>query len=105
MSLPSPPLTAGSEENPLPGVTKKRKAGSRRDTRRAAINAINGPTRSLGRAGRVWYISEMKPGLYANINARRKAGTSRPKSKSTISPRIWRMMKAKRGGFSEKSKG
>ena len=46
-----------------------------------------------------------RPGLYANINARRKAGTSRPKSKSTISPRIWRMMKAKRGGFSEKSKG
>ena len=27
----------------------------------------------------------MKKGLYANINARRKAGKSRPKSKSTIS--------------------
>ena len=26
-----------------------------------------------------------KKGLYANINARKKAGTSRPKSKSTIS--------------------
>ena len=25
-----------------------------------------------------------KPGLYANINKRKKAGTSRPKSKSTI---------------------
>ena len=25
-----------------------------------------------------------KRGLYANINARKKAGTSRPKSKSTI---------------------
>jgi hypothetical protein len=50
----------------------------------------------------MWYNREMnkaKPGLYANINARRKAGTSRPKSKSTISPRIYRMMKAKKGGF------
>jgi hypothetical protein len=50
----------------------------------------------------MWYNAEMnkaKPGLYANINARRKAGTSRPKSKSTISPRTWRMMKAKKGGF------
>jgi hypothetical protein len=50
----------------------------------------------------VWYNPEMnkaKPGLYANINARRKAGTSRPKSKSTISPKVWRMMKAKKGGF------
>jgi len=50
----------------------------------------------------MWYNAEMKsnrPGLYANINARRKAGTSRPKSKSTISPRIYRMMKAKKGGF------
>ena len=49
------------------------------------------------------YTMGMKrPGLYANINARRKAGTSRPKSQSTISPRTWRLMKAKRGGFSEK---
>ena len=50
----------------------------------------------------VWYNREMnnsKPGLYANINARRKAGTSRPKSKSTIKPKVWRMMKAKKGGF------
>jgi len=40
-----------------------------------------------------------KPGLYSNINARKRAGTSRPKSKSTISPRVWRAMKAKTGGF------
>jgi hypothetical protein len=46
-----------------------------------------------------------RPGLYANINARRKAGTSRPKSKSTISPRTWRLMKAKKGGFREAPKG
>ena len=50
----------------------------------------------------VWYNRKMnnsKPGLYANINARRKAGTSRTKSKSTISPKVWRLMKAKKGGF------
>jgi hypothetical protein len=34
-----------------------------------------------------------KRGLYANINARRRAGTSRPKSKSTISPASYRAMK------------
>jgi hypothetical protein len=46
------------------------------------------------------YTSQMKQGLYANINARKRAGTSRPKSKSTIAPKVWRMMKAKKGGFS-----
>ena len=40
-----------------------------------------------------------KPGLYANINARKKAGTSRPKSKSTISDKAYAQMKA---GFSKK---
>ena len=33
-------------------------------------------------------------GLYANINARKKAGTSRPKSKSTVSPEAYANMKA-----------
>jgi hypothetical protein len=32
-------------------------------------------------------------GLYANINARKKAGTSRPKSKSTITPKAYANMK------------
>ena len=32
--------------------------------------------------------------LYRNINKRRKAGTSRPKSKSTISAKAYRNMKA-----------
>jgi len=40
-----------------------------------------------------------KPGLYANINARKKAGTSRPKSKSTISDKAYAQMKA---GFPKK---
>ena len=39
------------------------------------------------------------PGLYANINNRRKAGTSRPKSKSTVSPKAYSAMKA---GFPKK---
>jgi len=34
-----------------------------------------------------------KRGLYANINARRKAGTSRSKSKSTVSPSAYKAMK------------
>ena len=42
-----------------------------------------------------------KKGLYANINARKKAGTSRPKSKSTISPKSYANMKA---GFPKKKK-
>ena len=32
--------------------------------------------------------------LYRNINKRKKAGTSRPKSKSTISAKAYRNMKA-----------
>jgi len=42
-----------------------------------------------------------KKGLYANINARKKAGTSRPKSKSTISSKAYANMKA---GFKKKKK-
>ncbi len=34
-----------------------------------------------------------KRGLYDNINARRAAGTSRPKSKSTIDPKTYAKMK------------
>lgn len=41
------------------------------------------------------------PGLYANINARKAAGTSRPKSKSTISKAAYANMKA---GFPKKKK-
>ena len=33
-------------------------------------------------------------GLYANINKRKKAGTSRPKSKSTITKKSYANMKA-----------
>jgi hypothetical protein len=33
-------------------------------------------------------------GLYANINSRKKQGTSRPKSKSTVTPEAYANMKA-----------
>jgi hypothetical protein len=39
--------------------------------------------------------------LYANINKRRKAGTSRSKKKSTISPASYRNMQ---GGFKKSPK-
>jgi len=35
-----------------------------------------------------------KKGLYANINARKKAGTSRPNSKSTITAKAYSNMKS-----------
>ena len=42
-----------------------------------------------------------KPGLYANINARKKKGISRTKKKSTISKTAYANMKA---GFPKKKK-
>lgn len=39
--------------------------------------------------------------LYGNINKRKREGTSRPKSKSTISPKAYANMKA---GFPKKKK-
>ena len=40
-----------------------------------------------------------KQGLYANINKRKRAGTSRPKSKSTITSKAYANMKK---GFPKK---
>ena len=42
-----------------------------------------------------------KMSLYKNINKRKKAGTSRPKSKSTISKKAYANMKA---GFPKKKR-
>ncbi len=42
--------------------------------------------------------------LYENINKRKKAGTSRSKSKSTIDPKTYEKMKKKQGGFKPKKK-
>ena len=43
----------------------------------------------------------MTRGLYANINARKKKGTSRPKSQSTVSTAAYKNMQA---GFPKKKK-
>ena len=43
-----------------------------------------------------------KPGLYDNINKRKRAGTSRPKSKSTVSPKVYAQMKKGIGAFNSK---
>ena len=42
-----------------------------------------------------------KSGLYANINARKRKGISRPKSKSTITAKAYKNMQA---GFPKKRK-
>ena len=41
-----------------------------------------------------------KKGLYHNINLRKKKGISRPKSKSTVSPKAYANMKS---GFKNKN--
>ena len=56
---------------------------------------------ALSEAGKSKMANGGKPGLWANINARKKAGTSRPKSESTISPKAYANMKA---GFPKKKK-
>lgn len=38
-------------------------------------------------------MAKKRKGLFANINARKRKGISRPKSKSTISPKTYREMK------------
>ena len=43
----------------------------------------------------------VRPGLWENINRRKKLGISRPKSKSTISAKAYANMKA---GFPKKKK-
>jgi len=40
--------------------------------------------------------------LYKNMNKRKAAGTSRSKKNSTIDPKTYAKMKAKKGGFKKK---
>jgi len=42
--------------------------------------------------------------LYENMNKRKKKGTSRPASESTISDKTYSMMRRKTGGFKKKDK-
>ena len=68
------------------------------------------PTNCPAKSGDVAEVNQLrkesntmkKKGLYDNINARKKSGTSRPKSKSTIDPKVYKKMKRKKGGFKEK---
>jgi hypothetical protein len=46
----------------------------------------------------------MPKGLYANMNKRKKAGTSRSKKNSTVSAKTYKKMKAKKGSFKPKGK-
>lgn len=43
----------------------------------------------------------MKKGLYYNINRRKRLGISRSKKDSTVSPKSYKAMKNKTGGFSD----
>lgn len=43
-------------------------------------------------------------GLYDNMNARKKAGTSRSKKASTVDPETYKAMKEKKAGFAPKKK-
>ena len=54
-----------------------------------------------GKGGKKGYRQMAKQGLYANINKRKRAGTSRPKSKSTITPKAYANMKK---GFPKKKR-
>ena len=66
--------------------TQFKKGGSVKSIDKLAKQEID--TKRLGR-------KEGGPiGLYANINARKKQGISRPKSKSTITPKAYANMKA-----------
>lgn len=42
--------------------------------------------------------------LYRNMNKRKAAGTSRSKKNSTVDPKTYAKMKAKKGGFKPKKK-
>jgi len=44
----------------------------------------------------------MPKGLYANMNKRKKAGTSRSKKKTTVAAKTYAKMKAKKGSFAPK---
>ena len=56
------------------------------------------PTEVRNKMGYMKKGGSVKPGLYANINRRKKLGISRPKSKSTISKKAYANMKK---GFPE----
>ena len=76
-------LHSGSEKGP---VVKSRKQAI------AIALSEAGKSKKMAKGGSV------KPGLWANINRRKKLGISRPKSKTTISKKAYANMKK---GFPE----
>jgi hypothetical protein len=84
----------------VPVATKSKVIGGKIATRLIPCHAANGVAKDLNQSRKE--NNTMKRGLYDNINARKKAGTSRPKSKSTIDPKVYKKMKAKKGGFKDK---
>jgi hypothetical protein len=85
----------------VPAVTKSRGTGGATQIHRTNFPARSGVVAEVNQLRRENNTMK-KRGLYDNINARKKAGTSRPKSKSTIDPKVYKKMKAKKGGFKDK---
>ena len=83
-----------------PAATKSKEIGAKTATLPTVFPARSGDAKEANQSKRNNHMK--KRGLYDNINARKKAGTSRPKSKSTIDPKVYKKMKAKKGGFKEK---
>jgi hypothetical protein len=83
-----------------PVATKSKEIGEKIATLPIVFPAKSGDAKVVNQLKRNKLMK--KRGLYDNINARKKAGTSRPKSKSTIDPKVYKKMKSKKGGFKEK---
>ncbi len=95
------PLVAPAPMPTVPVVTKSKETGAKTATLPTVFPAKSGDAKEANQL-RKENNAMKKKGLYDNINARKKSGTSRPKSKSTIDPKIYKKMKSKKGGFKEK---
>ena len=94
------PLVAPAPMPTVPVATKSKVIGAKTATLQTVFPAKNGDAAEVNQL-RKENNTMKKKGLYDNINARKKAGTSRPKSKSTIDPKVYKKMKAKKGKFKE----
>jgi len=95
-SMMGPDSMASSPMGSIPGMKKGGMA------QQAAIAISKKESGKYNKDGmRMKEGGSTKPGLWANINRRKKLGISRPKSKSTISAKAYANMKA---GFPKKKK-
>lgn len=81
-----------------PEATRSKEIGAKTVTPLTVCPEKSGVAKEASRSRKANNLMK-KRGLYDNINARKKAGTSRPKSKSTIAPKVYKQMKAKKGKF------